>query len=526
MSHDRSRRARVLWVVAAFLFVAALTAASYLARAGAPFGDNWPANYNLTSSDNGILFQFAHDLFSGFTLDWSFSPQVYVFPEIPLSLIAYLLSGATLTWYFVWVAVINVLLMFAALWWLAHLLFGGSREESLLRAFIATLPLIALPLLAQQSMYLFHLAPTYYYGMYLFGFLLPAALLAPQRWARILVLAGWTLTGAADPLLFAMTLPGALLALFVLFLKRGRRGAFPRLLLALGTATALGLALRFLVFSAIAGTNPTNYISASRAAGRVRGIYSTFRTGFTEGVDPWLLVLTCSALLACGLALVFVLRRYLGAGDTVSRDDRVVLAQVYLTSLPFLGALAMYLILAVHIYYLWFGVVGSIVIAALLLPRPRALRLTAGIGAGVVAVCAAIGLLSGSFTEPRYFGYQSDLARCLDRLVPGEVGYSTFSDGRSNGLVTTSGVHLVAVNPDLSPNFWLTNRAYSKELVGTFILVNPDTAEPPLEPAVIIERWGEPDAVASCGTAEIWSYDSVAAQERLSEWFARYQGLR
>lgn len=521
---NSARLRTVLTVLAWFLGVAALTAGVYLARAGAPFDHNWPANYNLTSSDNGVLFQLAHDVFSGFTLDWSFSPQVYIFPEIPISLFAYAITGGSLAWYYLAIAVINVLLLFATLWWLARLLFTESLNRQLARAFIATSPMILLPLVAQQSMYLFQLAPTYYYGMYLFGIMLPAALLARQRWARVLVLAGWALTGAADPLLFAMTLPGVVVVAAIVLIRGGWRKSLLPSAATIAGALFAALIVRFVLFNPIAGTSPTNYISAERAAGRMREIAMTFKGGFRADSDPWLLALSILALAACLLLFVFALR------DTFTAPrggvDRRLLARIYLSTLPFFGALAMTVILAVHIYYLWFGVVGSIVVAGLLLPRSRMVLPIAGALALLTAIASVISVSSTDYDATRYFGYQSEMSACLDQSVPGQTGYSTFSDSRSYGLTSQSGVHLIAVNPDLSPNFWLTNRAYSKELVGTFILLNPNTAEPPLQPAVVREAWGEPEQVLHCGDAVIWTYDSAESQARLTNWFAGYQSLR
>ncbi len=83
---------RVLWIAGAALLIAAVTALFFLMRAGDSGATNWPETFELRSSDNGVLFQFSQDVFSGRALDWRFSPQVYVFPKIPDSLLEYLLA--------------------------------------------------------------------------------------------------------------------------------------------------------------------------------------------------------------------------------------------------------------------------------------------------------------------------------------------------------------------------------------------------------------------------------------------------
>src|SRR5580704_15353002 len=98
---------RLLWIALATILIAAATALIFLIRAGDPGATNWPIHFELRSSDNGVLFQFAQDVFSGRSLDWSFSPQVFVFPEIPISLLAYLVAGGAVQGYYLVVAMIN-----------------------------------------------------------------------------------------------------------------------------------------------------------------------------------------------------------------------------------------------------------------------------------------------------------------------------------------------------------------------------------------------------------------------------------
>lgn len=505
-----SRGCATAWITGAFAVVIGLTLAVYLARAGAPYAQNWPASYNFASSDNSILFQFAHDVFTGMTLDWSFSPQVYVFPEIPISLLAYLMAGGNYAWYYVVVALINVTLLFAAIWWLTTLLFGGSLPQQLLRAFIAVSPLIVFPLFNTHWMYLFHLAPTYYFGMYLFGLLLPAALLSPKRWARGLVLAGWMLAGAVSPLVTAMTLPGLAIMFFVTFLRERWSHGLRHQLMMVGFALAgVGL-LRVLVFEKMAAASPLSYIADSYTLKRYVQVYDNFVGGFWRGFDPILFIISLAAT-AFTLVLLVVFIRRMFTRKPQGKELARIQAGIYLTAFPTMGGIAMSAILAIDFYYLWPLFVGSVVISLLLLPEfvrltPRAVAISAASVAGFTLVASGFGISQGRYEDNRYFGYRSELTKCLDQYVPGQIGYTTFSDARSNSLTSHTGVELIAVNPELGPTFWLTNKSQSREHQGTFVLVNPQANEKPITTEGVIAKLGKPVATYHCGDSLILAF--------------------
>lgn len=509
---NMSRGRATAWIAGAFIAVIGLTLAVYFARAGAPYEQNWPASYNFASSDNSILFQFAHDVFTGMTLDWSFSPQVYVFPEIPISLLAYLVAGGNFAWYFVVVALINVSLLYAVIWWLTALLFGGSLPQQLMRAFLAASPLILFPLFTTHWMYLFHLAPTYYFGMYLFGLLLPAALLAPQRWARGLVLAGWMLAGAVSPLVTAMTLPGLAIMFFVTYLRERWSHGLRHQLMMVGIALGGVALLRVLVFEKMAAASPLSYIADSYTLKRYVQIYDNFNGGFQRGYDLILFVISLAATAFTLVMLVIFIRRMI-TRKPQGQDLARIQVGIYLTAFPTMGGIAMSAILAIDFYYLWPLFVGSVVISLLLLPEivrfsPRAVMMTAAGVTGFILVASCFGISQGQYDDNRYFGYRSEITKCLDNYVPGQTGYTTFSDARSNSLTSHTGIELIAVNTELGPTFWLTNKAQSREHTGTFVLINPKANEPPVTAEGVAAKLGKPVAVYQCGDAQIWSYSN------------------
>ena len=186
-------------------------------------------------------------------------------------------------------------------------------------------------------------------------------------------------------------------------------------------------------------------------------------------------------------------------------------AGIYLTAFPTMGGIAMSAILAIDFYYLWPLFVGSVVISLLLLPEfvrltPRAVAISAASVAGFTLVASGFGISQGRYEDNRYFGYRSELTKCLDQYVPGQIGYTTFSDARSNSLTSHTGVELIAVNPELGPTFWLTNKSQSREHQGTFVLVNPQANEKPITTEGVIAKLGKPVATYHCGDSLILAF--------------------
>ena len=139
---------RALVVIGSTAAVVAVVAIVFLLRAGDAGAANWPVNWELRSSDNGTLFEVIRDAVEGRTLDWSFSPQVFVFPELPISALAYAITGGSIYGYYVAVAGINGALLFLALVLLVRSIWRDAGLNAwLIRAGVAMLPLVLLPLI-------------------------------------------------------------------------------------------------------------------------------------------------------------------------------------------------------------------------------------------------------------------------------------------------------------------------------------------------------------------------------------------
>jgi hypothetical protein len=489
------------------LAVAVLTALVFLARAGGDPGDaaTWPITWELRSSDNGTLFQFWTDVAAGRPLDWSFSPQVFVFPELPLSGLGVLLSAGNLYAFYLVVAVLNQVAFFLLLAALARLLWPATGPLAVvLRAGVAVGPLLLLPLIGTSWVLSFHLAPTYYVGMYLALLAAPLLLLVRTRASRILLAVGLALTFASNPLTVVFAAPGVVGVLFARLARSGGRGLGRPVLLV--TAVGVVAVVARLVFTPLQGTGLLTYVDLEVFRSRIDGLwpYWSFQL-----LDPAArVVLPLGAIVALGCLVVAVGGAVLLVRRADGVDPRRASAIVFLGLVPIGGLAATAVALITHYYYFWPALVLPFVLA--LFAIPARLLEPAVVAAGVALV--AVGVVTGGVANlgrvGEYFGYRSAETRCLDAVVPGEVGFATFSDARRVGLPSATGIRLIQLNPGLEPNLWLTNRAYARES-GTFFYLNDHGDELALDRGAIRARFGEPDTEVTCSEGRVlWIYDS------------------
>jgi hypothetical protein len=505
-STSEPSRSLVVPLAVGALLVAALTALVFLMRAGGDPGDaaSWPITWELRSSDNGTLFQFWSDVAAGRPLDWSFSPQVYVFPELPMSGLAFLVSAGNLYVYYLVVAVLNQVAFFLLLAALARTLWPGTSSAAVvLRAAAGTAPLVLLPLVGTTWLFSFHLAPTYYVGMYLALLASPLLLLVRGRVARILLAAGLALTVASNPLTLVFAAPGLLAVLIARLVRSGRRGLGRAALLV--AAIGVVAVLARIAFTPLQGTGLLTYVDLGVFRSRIDALWPYWSF---QMIDPAARVLLpLGAILAVGCLAVALAAGWMLARKQEVADEPRAFAALFLGLVPLGGLTATFAALITHYYYFWPVLVLPFVLALFSIPRRALEPVVVAAGAALVAV----GLLSGGVLNlpdaDRYFGYRGAETRCLDRVVPGEVGFATFSDARRVGLPSATGIRLIQLNTGLDPNLWLTNREYARG-EGTFFYLDDRGDELSLDRDLILERFGAPDREVTCEEGRmLWIYD-------------------
>jgi hypothetical protein len=521
---SRGRLARLSALAGASLGVAALTAAVFLIRAGGTGPNNWPVLFELGSSDNGVLFQFARDVFAGRPLDWSFSPQVFVFPEIPISLVAYLIAGGGVQLYYVVVAMINNVLLFLAFFGVIRAIYKADAFGSrLVRALVTSTPLVLLPLIGTVTLFEFQLAPTYYYGMYLALIAWPLLYVARRRVAVILLALGLALTIASNPLTLIFTLPALVCIGVVRRVRMGPRSIVRPFMTTLVVLAAAAI-IRLILFSDLQGTSPLNYIDPSQVPQRIETLTDNFALASQSGLSVALLLIGLVATLGLfGLAL----RRVIALLRHRAEPDARGWVLLYYALVPFTGLITSIVLLILNYLYLWPILVAPLLFALLFIPAPR-LRLTGFAAAGAVAVALIASFIVVAPSGPgRYIAYRDPETRCLDSGLPAgmDVGYAGYFDARRLELTSTRPLLLIQIDyRGRAPYDWLTNRDYSTHSKGRFFFVNSASGQLTTKSRWISKLVGSPDKTVDCSDgSRILIYTNPA---KLAKIAVRYHQAR
>ena len=512
---------RLLWIAAASLLIAALAALFFLMRAGDLGGTNWPETFELRSSDNGVLFQFSQDVFTGRALDWSFSPQVFVFPEIPISLIAYVLAGGTVQLYYLFVATINTTLLFLGLFTVIRYLYPAEvLWRRLVRAAIATFPLLILPLLGTTWLFEYSDAPTYYFGMYLMIIVAPVLYFACHRWTRIALGIGIALTAASNPLALVFTVPALVCVLLVRGFADGWR-SLRRPSLWTGGVLVLAAIVRVAFFGRLQGGSPFDYESTAIFTGRLDVISSYLQAQLATPVVAWV-ICVAGALAVGGVVLAIVVAARVIRGR--STNERTT-AMLYYGLVPLSGLAATFVLIITDYLYLWPVLVLPLVLVLLPAPRSSVPWLGAVAAVSLVVAASVTGGGANLTTASSYFSYRSPETRCLDAKLPVgmTIGYATFSDARRIELTSTRGFRLIQLKTSGVRAYWLTNRDYARDNVGQFFYINDHGDEAPISVQYLEAHFGAPDSSFSCAPGEnILIYTSPS---KLALIKARYSTL-
>lgn len=487
--------AQFIGVISSF---ALLTAFIYIFRAGMSGGHNWPA-LQLSASDSQVLFHLADDIISGAKLDWVFSPQVYLFPEMLISFFSYFLTQGNMALYLLLVAVINNVLLFIAIIALARFLFPKvSLLETLKRASLASLPLLIFPLFGSHFLFYAHLLPTFYYGVYLTLLLTPILMLARNKWLVGIIGAMYLLATASNPMVMIVTIPSVVVMVLLKYFQTGTVKVTPALrVVAFAVA---GMITRQIFLSPLAGASSTSYISPARFTTTITNTYhEILNILLNNNLDRYLFLIVVIVALISLVALLRSVRRFFASGSERRADYLIT----WLLMVPCLTILTFYLLMAPALQYLWVIFVGNSVI--LLLTAIRHPRRLGFAGFAGIALLLALPMTATVALNSRtsYFNPTNAYAACLAKNVARQTGVAEYAYARPYTLQTKGVFKIAQIDPNLNFFPWLTNKTLFYANPITFVYVEGGPATSYLSESVIVAHFGTPSKIVHCSENSI-----------------------
>lgn len=492
------------------IFIGTATALIFISRAGEPMANNWPVSWDLINSDNGVLYQLSDDIFSGKKLDWSFSPQVYIFPEIPISLLSYGLAGGNVYAYFILVAILNNIIFFISIFLLLRFIYSSkSFKQNLLHSVLSTLPLVILPLITSNTLFAYHLAPTYYFGSYLLILAMPYILFGNNKLKKSILATIFAFTAASNPLLLAFCLPATILVFIIMYFKIGFKHLIKPATYLLVTLLA-SIAIRFVLFSNLVGTSPENYLSIALFEKHLRGIVLLLQSVDVGKRNIFTFSIGFASLLVSAVMGLFYSRKYLKAKG--SQNEVRYASLTYINFVPISAFVGLYLTTSINTLYLWPIIVMPIIFVLMSIESTKLIKPVLFIQLAILVVLLArpSNIVKMKNLNSTYFNYRSEITKCLDQNLPEnhKIGYATFSDSRPITITSKRNITLVPILSHANPSNWLSNKRYSSDSPGSFFVINLAGDETPILKTAVEAKFGPADSSFNCSKdIEVFLYN-------------------
>ncbi|PPF59183.1 hypothetical protein C5D04_02095 [Rathayibacter sp. AY1D2] len=468
---------------------------------------------------------------------WVMTSQLFLFPELPVFGVAWLLTGGDPAAALAVNAVLNVVLLYGVLRILARRLVADRHRRLRPAAALAGIAVLLVLCLTEGralnnegALATTFLLTTYYYGAVLTGLAGLAVALGALRERRpaarplLLVGAAVAATTLSDPLLLVQFV-GPLLVVLVVLLVLAL--AAPRaVLIVAGTvlgAAALGAALR-VPLGFLIGTDAGGYLRLPLAGTALDDLIVQFLVlkapliGKLEVALLGLLLLAALAVVVAGAA-----RLARGAAlDEAARARFAVCAflpaqtAVLLVVQVFTGS-------SVSRYLMPIPVTATVVVIALI-GAAAAHRRAAGARLApvvrVVAPLAAAGLVVAAVPATTAVASAAAEARsdpdadCLERWIDGRelAGVGSFWSTRPLDLYGPASLHVQQVNFDFTVQLWMNNLSDYRDRQYSFVLADrsPDWA------GLARGTLGAPSDIVACGGFDIYDYAGTDGETELN----------
>ncbi len=247
-------------------------------------------------------------------------------------------------------------------------------------------------------------------------------------------------------------------------------------------------------------------------------------TTFLSGKNYNVALFLFSILLPSFISLVWIVLR------AHRSQDKDQFQQSLLITLPWIVSLTLPVLMAIFTLRLGKGFLDTRYMTSIfffplfLMGIPIASLLQKANDISHLIVSAAIILFAAAliwllpFSGMRTFsGYAPSVATCVDRMnqVYGlKYGFSDYWSARPGSLYSRQEVRINQLKQDLTPYFWINNRAIYKEALkqgGHIFLIASG-----FDSHTIEKKWGKPDHVQHCGDYAISIYQTIPEYLKLA----------
>lgn len=506
---------------------------------------NWQELF-LFNGDSLTLALYAQSLFSGELRDWTFSSQIFFFPEILLYLICYVLAP-TLEYSFVLNGVVNFCLCIFFLYKIAAAAGANVSTRTGFSLIASALLFFYIALEQRAEVNVTALVTLVLFNTYYFGAILSALLIAwvtcrvlsdsrgQHRLSYLVIGLCAAATYFSNPMfLLQGAIPFVLSIVGIRWLKLIQKRDAGGLVVAISFGVALGQLLR-MIFSDHIGKSVGKYIHIRSFIDGLQGIGNNL---VKVSASPLSTVeYTVIAILL--LAAVIVTSRYVISTVRDRAERASTTPALAFISLFSTGAAVVTLLGTIvsgnHLmrYFLPIAIFPIFIFLTIPLQTSTRSWVQSGVYLPVAALCSLVLVSAAFFLTPtmaslswRYVSQPSSAhaaIRCFNQAMADKsfnvVG--TFWTTRTLDAYRQSNTRALQVNEHFEPTLWLNNRETYRNLKINGVIVSRPVDGIRLKGGIYEEDTrllGSPDRVFACADFDIYFYqDTSSGFRHLSE---------
>jgi|GEM_PF-385018 len=526
---------KIALIATSALLIGIITALLFLWSAGSKNGINWPISFELYNMDQPLLFNISKSIFEHHNVLFSSSGQSFMFLELPISMISYLLSSANVYSYYIFVASINNIIFYVLIFLLVSKIFiKDSLLKKFIRSLMAVSPLLIFMLITNGlDIYLLHIAPDYNFDLIIGSLIVPLILLSGGSIEKNIYSLIYVLVASSNLLVLLFSIPILVVISMLIYFKSDLTKA-GRFLFRFFILSIVALIINYFLFKikhsswpfSIYSTGADTYFNLNGVPNRLRTVIAIFRP--LKDLY-WAQLISVTSILICLGLLIVNIKKFI---NSKKDDDIIAISRLYILFWPFLGVAFCYIISIIYDWYCWPLVVGSVVVAIFIGIPSKYLERLAILFLGLIFLVLLLGHFVDKnnfslskrieFAKKIYFKHEYSDISCIEKNIPSNSAiYTTSSTGKVLSSQMPASYNFIEVDAYYNLNGWLNDlnkNKYVKSIHYAY-LNSSDRITLDQFRRGTLTKFGSPNHIFYCdkdgslsGHSEIWQYEKNILQ--------------